>query len=208
MQTTALTPEQLFHACAQGDRAAAGEFYTRYHGLIASVALRLARRWHVPHLADDLIHQVYVRLWERRCTALTSFRGQGPGSDAAYLRVLTANAVTDACRSLYSRKDQRPDAVSIEEMPPVAVEDNQAVVNIHLADAERCLRLHLPADEIERNLQIVKLYFLFDFTSARISRISCFRLTAAGVDSVIHRCRTAFAKCFPAPKGKSAARSL
>jgi DNA-directed RNA polymerase specialized sigma24 family protein len=208
MDTGSLTPEQLFSACARGERSAADEFHNRYHGLIASIALRLGRRWKFPHLTDDLIHQVYVHLWDNRCAALAAFRDHGPGSDAAYLRVLAANALTDACRSIYSRKDQRYDTVSIENAPAVAAAENKAVVHIHLADAERCLRIYLPAAEIERNLQIVKLYFLFDYTAARIAQIACFRLTAAGVDSVIHRCRAAFAKCFQATKGKSAAHPL
>jgi len=197
--------DQLFVKCSHGDQSAAGEFYRRYHSAICAVAIRIVRQWRLPHLANDAVHHVYLKLWSNQCRALVTFQDQGPNSDMAYVRVLAANAASDFCKSLRTRPDQRGDAVPIDKVPAPAAEDNRAMVNLQLEDAERCLRRHLPAEEIERDLQIVKLFFLFEFTAAHIGRLSSIGLSAAGVESVIHRCRKAFAKCFAQPKGKTAA---
>jgi len=200
--------DQLFVKCSRGDQWAAGEFYRRYHSAISAVAIRTVRQWRLAHLANDAVHHVYVKLWSNQCRALVAFQYQGPNSDMAYVRVLAANAASDFCKSLRTRPDQRGDAVPIDKVPAPAAEDNRAMVNLQLEDAERCLRLHLPAAESERDLQIVKLFFLFEFTAAHIGRLSSIGLSAAGVESVIHRCRRAFAKCFAQPKGKTAPGSL
>lgn len=200
--------DRLFAACADGDQSAASEFHRRYHSAICAVVIRIVRRWQLSHLADDVVHHVYVKLWNNHCRALTAFRDQGPNSDVAYLRVLAANATSDFCKSLRTRPDQRGDAIPIEDALPPSAADNRAIVNLQLEDAERCLRRHLPAEEVERDLQIVKLYFLFEYTAAHIGRLTSVGLSVGGVESVIHRCRKAFAKCFPAANGKTASGSL
>lgn len=208
MEIDAFPPDRLFHACSEGSQAATGEFYRRYHSSICAVVIRIARRWRLSHLSDDLVHQVYLKMFNNQCRALVAFQDRGTNSDFAYIRVLTANATIDYCRSLKVRPDQSADAVSLDDAPAVLVEDNRAIVHLQLEEAERCLRLHLPPTQVERDLQIVKLYFLFEFTAAHIGRLSTIGLSAAGVDSVIHRCRKAFAKCFPVAKGKTSAGTL
>ena len=135
--------DQLFVKCSRGDQSAAGEFYRRYHSAICAVAIRTVRQWRLPHLANDAVHHVYLKLWSNQCRALVAFQYQGPNSDMAYVRVLAANAASDFCKSLRTRPDQRGDAVPIDKVPAPAAEDNRAMVNLQLEDAERCLRRHL-----------------------------------------------------------------
>ncbi len=80
-----LSPEELVLACRQTDDAAAWrEFVGRFHRLIATVALRVARRWgeSSPQLIDDLVQETYLKLCDDNFRMLRKFKSHHP--DAFY----------------------------------------------------------------------------------------------------------------------------
>src|SRR6516165_12566615 len=107
MEYIALSAEDLVRACSQtGDSAAWEEFVRRFHRLIATVALRVARRWgdFSPQAVDDLIQETYLKLCASNFRILRSFKSQHPDAFYGYLKVVTANLVHDHCKTAHSLK--------------------------------------------------------------------------------------------------------
>jgi RNA polymerase sigma-70 factor (ECF subfamily) len=98
MDYASVSPEELVLACRQTDDVAAWrEFVCRFHRLIATVALRVARRWgeSSPQLIDDLVQETYLKLCGDNFRMLRKFKSDHPDAFCGYLNVVTANLVHD-----------------------------------------------------------------------------------------------------------------
>jgi RNA polymerase sigma-70 factor, ECF subfamily len=85
MDYATLSADELVIACGQSDDPAAWqEFVQRFHRLIATVALRVARRWGEPspQVIDDLVQETYLKLCADNFQALRAFKPHHP--DAFY----------------------------------------------------------------------------------------------------------------------------
>ena len=122
-----LSPEELVLACRQTDDVAAWrEFVGRFHRLIATVALRVARRWgeSSPQLIDDLVQETYLKLCDDNFRMLRKFKSdhpdafygypihrleyqgsgeQSPPADAAFAIMLGLNEFIPQCRCIKRR---------------------------------------------------------------------------------------------------------
>ena len=102
-----LSPEELVLACRQTDDVAAWrEFVGRFHRLIATVALRVARRWgeSSPQLIDDLVQETYLKLCDDNFRMFRKFKSHHPDAFYGYLKVVTANLVHDHFKAAHSSK--------------------------------------------------------------------------------------------------------
>src|SRR5262249_54164894 len=107
MDYASLSAEELVLACGQSDDAAAWqEFVRRFYRLIATVALRVARRWggSSPQIIDDLVQETYLKLCADNLQMLRSFKSQHPDAFYGYLKVVTANLVHDHFKAVHSSK--------------------------------------------------------------------------------------------------------
>lgn len=82
----------LLKAVSDGDTAAIGSLYDLHGSQCFSLALRLLQGDH--EAAEDVVHQVFVRLWR-------SIRGDGAESESAgmWLLHMTRNACLDLVRA-------------------------------------------------------------------------------------------------------------
>jgi RNA polymerase sigma factor (sigma-70 family) len=189
--------EELIKACAEGeDTSAWEEFIRRFHPLIAAVVRRTARRWgnDSPELVDDLIQEIYLKIYVDRKRLLGEFKPQHPNAFYGFLAVITAHLVDDYFRSRLSQKhgSGQPEA-SIDESTAVA---NSAATNrpaedvfrnLQLSEVERALSSCVGGAEPERDLTIFWLYYKDGVSAAAIARLPSILLNVKGVESVIHR---------------------
>ena len=97
--------DSLMERMALGDGRALEQLYDRYHILVYSVALRVVRD---QMLAEDVVQEVFVRLW-RRPQAYDPARGRF----LSWLMSVTRNRAIDEVRRVTRRRrleDQREDA--------------------------------------------------------------------------------------------------
>jgi RNA polymerase sigma-70 factor (ECF subfamily) len=126
---------ELTDAIARSDEQALGEAYRRHAAASRSLALRILRD---EALADDVVQEVFVRLWTR------ADRYDGArGSLRSYLLAQTHGRALDLLRSETARR--RREARDIHSAPPVDVE-REAIANT-VADEVRRALASLPEDE-------------------------------------------------------------
>ncbi|MGD0569880.1 MAG: sigma-70 family RNA polymerase sigma factor [Candidatus Sulfotelmatobacter sp.] len=189
--------EELIKACAEGDDPAAWEeFIRRFHGLIAAVVRRTARRWgsDSPELVDDMIQETFLKIYAGRRRLLSAFKPQHPEAFYGFLAVITANLVNDYFRTRHSQKhgSGQPEA-SIDESTAVAdaaatnrpAED--VFRNLQLGEVERALSSCIGGVERERDRTIFWLYYRDGVSAAAIARLPSISLKVKGVESVISR---------------------
>ena len=95
----------LMERLAAGEGRALEQLYDRYHILVYSVALRIVRD---QMLAEDIVQEVYLRLW-RRPQSYDPTRGRF----LSWLMSVTRNRAIDEVRRISRRlriEDRRPDA--------------------------------------------------------------------------------------------------
>jgi RNA polymerase sigma-70 factor (ECF subfamily) len=128
----------LTAAIARSDEAALSEAYRRHASASRSLALRLVRD---PALADDVVQEVFFRLWTR-ADQFDSDRG----SLRAFLLAQTHGRSLDLVRSEMARRrrEEREGRTVREPAPDV----EQQVVRNAIADEVRAALAQLP--ELER----------------------------------------------------------
>jgi RNA polymerase sigma-70 factor (ECF subfamily) len=130
---------ELTAAIARSDEAALSEAYRRHAGASRSLALRLVRD---PALADDVVQEVFVRLWTR-AEQFDSERG----TLRAFLLAQTHGRSLDLVRSeMARRRREERDARTVREPAP---DVEQQVVRNALADEVRAALAQLPVLERE-----------------------------------------------------------
>jgi RNA polymerase sigma-70 factor, ECF subfamily len=194
---SALSPEKLILACTSiGDTAAWEEFLRRFHRLIATVALRIARRWGgaSPQLVDDLVQETYLKLCENNFQLLRTFQFRHDEAIYGYLKVLTANLVHDHFKSIRSQK--RGGAVesvssdSIDVAPdrtPARSTTESAEQNIFIGEIDACLRALDSHGHPGRDRTIFWLYYRVGLAASAIAALPTIGLTTKGVESTLLR---------------------
>lgn len=190
-----LSAPELFRACAGGDPLALEEFVRRYDPSIRLAVLRAARRHRCQDSMDDLAQHAYSRFFERPEAIFRSFEMRTPDADKAYVRVVATRAAIDWCR-LRNRDRVFTWGNPGAELPEIAVQGDEALARIELEQVERFLLEALPRKEAARDVKILRLFCLHEFTAVQIAALASIGLTAKGVEAVIHRCRRLLAGHF------------
>ncbi|MGA3196173.1 MAG: sigma-70 family RNA polymerase sigma factor [Terriglobales bacterium] len=190
--------EELIQACTEnGDAAAWEEFVRRFHGLIAAVVLRTARRWgsNSPELVDDLIQETYLKICADRKLLLSEFKPRHPEAFYGYLKVVTSNVVHDYFRARHSQKrglglaESSLDDVEFMRTALTAAASEDVHRNILLQEVDGILCSALTGDEQTqaRDRTIFWLYYRYGLTAPAIARLPSISLGVKGVESVIYR---------------------
>jgi len=179
---------ELFASCAAGSAEAWDEFHRRYHKHIAGVVIRVLRNYSVAvHDTEDVIQEVYRKLWADDRRRLGIFRDQGPGSDFGYLKLLAERTALDWRRR--TRTQSRnvganvswSDAKGAEPAAGDPLERAILIDQVHSAIAD-------VADVRDR--LIFWLHHRAGMTSAAIAARKSIGLTDKGVQSVLKRLKS------------------
>jgi RNA polymerase sigma factor (sigma-70 family) len=198
MNYASLSPEELILACMQNDDVAAWEeFVRRFQRLIASVAVRIARRWGEPspHVIDDLVQETYLKLCADNFRLLRRFKSHHQDAFYGYLKVVTANLVHDHFKAAHSSK-RGSGTIEFTTDEPVAsatgvtglasaVKSSERGVLLREIDA--MIRKLAAGPQLRRSRRIFWLYYRFGFTASAIAALPYIGLNTKGVESTILR---------------------
>lgn len=197
MDYKALSPVELVLHCLQtGEDLAWGEFVRRFHPLIASVVIRVGRRWGESSRAviDDLVQETYLKLCADRETLLENFQAARPDAVFGFVKVFTANLVHDYFKAVHSRKrgggakietadDQTPnDPSGTSSCDPRSIERSVLMNQI-----DACLRATETGPNARRDRHIFWLYYRVGLPASAIAALPAVRLSTKGVESTILR---------------------
>jgi len=198
MDYASLSPEELILACRRTDDAAAwGEFVRRFHRLIATVALRVARRWGEPspQQIDDLVQETYLKLCADNFRMLRGFKSRHPDAFYGYLKVVTANLVHDhfkAARS--SKRGSGTIEIAVDEQvqsAPDSLGAASAAKNsergILLREVDDALSRVAAGPHLERDRRLFWLYYRVGLTADAIAGLRFIGLSTKGVESSLLR---------------------
>jgi RNA polymerase sigma-70 factor (ECF subfamily) len=198
MDYASLSPEELVLACGQTDDVAAwGEFVRRFHRLIATVALRVTRRWGEPspQLIDDLVQETYLKLCANNFRMLRRFKSHHPDAFYGYLKVVTANLVHDHFKAAHSSK-RGSGAIEIAadgqvQSGPDALGTASAVKScergILLRELDATLSKVAAGPHLERDRKVFWLYYRVGLTADAIAGLPYIGLSTKGVESSLLR---------------------
>jgi RNA polymerase sigma factor (sigma-70 family) len=155
---------------------------TRRHDAFLRATLS-GQSWTLRHDLDDLVQEVWVKLWRNDWHGLRQWRGiteGGPNvSLRPYLRTIARNVLMDYLRS-------RPPERFLEHGEAENLEDDQALPAVDPGDVDRVIQACGRVCP-NRNCQIVRLYYLDEATPRDIAER--FNLSERGVRTVLYRCR-------------------
>jgi RNA polymerase sigma-70 factor, ECF subfamily len=198
MDGAVLSAEELVLKCIQsGDEASWEEFVRRFHGLIATVALRVSRRWGEPssQLIDDLVQETYLKLCENNFRLLRSFEPHHPDAFYGYLKVVTANLVHDYVKTKRAAKRGSGTTEVANEAAVESAADAPASAAAVQCSERRILLEELDAmlcelaegSRLERDRRIFWLYYRVGLTANAIAALPSIGLSTKGVESTILR---------------------
>lgn len=191
--------DELVSACTDSrDATAWEEFVHRFHTLIATVALRTARKWTNPasSLLDDLVQETYLKLCADDCRLLRDFRPQHEGAIFAFLKILTTNVVHDHFKARHAMK--RGSGETEESLDGsnhnsgirsgTATRPKDLIEHdILLRQIDSCLIRSVDADEITRSRRIFWLYYRWGMSARAIASLPGIGLTTKGVETALRR---------------------
>ena len=197
MDYSILSPEKLILACtAAKDTAAWEEFVRRFHRLIATAVLRIARRWGnaSPQLVDDLVQETYLKLCENNCQLLRAFQSRHNEAIFGYIKVVASNLVHDHFKSMRSQKRggavesasfDSIDAAHAKTSTRTSAESTEQIIFISEVDA--CLRVMDSREHPGRDRKIFWLYYRVGLAASAIAALPTIGLTTKGVESTLLR---------------------
>jgi RNA polymerase sigma-70 factor (ECF subfamily) len=189
--------EELIRTCADSsDGAAWEEFVSRFHRPISLSIARTACKWgkDPAQFVDDLLQEVYCKLWTDKCRLLVEFaRQHSEEAVLGYVRTISINVAHDHFKSLHSQKRGAGETDKmLEDFDPAAngasfgapeAMDHQVL----LSQIEEQLLDCAAGSNQERDCIIFWLYYLQRMSAKAIAGLATIKLTAKGVEAVIFR---------------------
>jgi RNA polymerase sigma factor (sigma-70 family) len=207
---TAISPEDLVFACLRSaEESAWVEFVRRFHPLIASVVLRLARQWGQtsPQAIDDLIQDAYLKLCADRGLILQNFRPAHKDAIYGYIKVFTANLVHDHFKAARSQKRGGVAVTtSIEAAEPTCRHEASTPgaatldLSVLIQQVDACLHSITPGPNGDRDRRIFWLYYRVGLAAREIAALPTIGLATKGVESTLMRLTNQVRKRLMPPK--------
>lgn len=145
---------ELMDAMGRGDLAALELLYDRYSALVFSVSLRVL---HDAHLAEDVVQEVYLRLW-RQPASFDPTRGRF----ISWLMSVTRNRALDELRRV-SRRNRSEDADDDENNPITGIPSTDRLddpaLGAELAEQRAAVRVAMTRLPPEQRRAIELAYF-------------------------------------------------
>jgi RNA polymerase sigma factor (sigma-70 family) len=186
---SALSLGELVTICAAEGRPEAWELLIQQtQPLVASVVLRIARRWgqNSPTTVEDLVQEVYLKLCANRRQLMRQFDVRHPDSFWGFLKVLSANLATDYFRSQLAQKRSTgaSDAAIAGQVAALPIDPDRQVL-LHQIDS--ILYSQLPQASRSRDRMVFRLYYRYGMTARAIAEIPAVGLNVKGVESLVLR---------------------
>ena len=173
------------------------EFVRRFHRLIATVALRIARRWGdpSPQVIDDVVQETYLKLCAGNFRILRIFKSHHPDAFYGYLRVVTANIAHDHFKAAHSAKrgsgtvEVAADAqiTSAADTFATGVGVKSSERGILLREVDAVLKRLAAGPHLERDRRVFWMYYRVGLTARAIAALPSIGLSTKGVESTILR---------------------
>jgi len=194
---SSMTAEELIRACTESDDGAAWEeFVARFQRPISLSIARTVCKWGKnPRLfVDDLLQEVYCKLWADKCRLLLHFAEQHSDEVVlGYIRTIAINVAHDHFKSLHTQKhgageteqlheDFEPAAKSGSFGGPEAMDREVFLEQVH-EQVQNCAA----GSNQERDCLIFWFYYLQGMSAKAIAALATIKLTAKGVEAVIFR---------------------
>jgi RNA polymerase sigma-70 factor (ECF subfamily) len=192
----ALSSDELVRLClASHDEAAWSEFVRRFHPLIATVVLRMCRKWgdDSPQIVDDLVQETYLKLCTGRDRLLQNFRPAHPDAIFGYIKVFTANLVHDHFKALHTQRrggttlQSSVDCELEANLPSTAADARSMERAVLIGEIDACLRAVETGPNVDRDRRIFWLYYRVGLSANAIASLPSTGLTTKGVESTISR---------------------
>ena len=189
--------EELIRTCADSsDGAAWEEFVSRFHRPISLSIARTACKWgkDPAQFVDDLLQEVYCKLWTDKCRLLVEFARQH--SDEAvlgYIKTIAINVAHDHFKSLHSQKRGAGETDQLhEDFDPAAQGGSFGGPDamdreVFLKQVDAQLQDCAAGSNQERDCLIFWFYYLQGMSAKAIAALATIKLTAKGVEAVIFR---------------------
>jgi RNA polymerase sigma-70 factor (ECF subfamily) len=156
--------DTLLQRITQGDGEALAELYDRYAGQVLGLCVRILNE---RQLAEDVLQEVFVRVWERAHTFEAS-----RGSGAAWLMGITRNMCIDQLRRMRARPQAAEDSAEGDSLPfeeslpdPESDVPERATLNERAALVRRALAALNPEQR-----QVIELSFFQGLTRREIAK--------------------------------------
>jgi RNA polymerase sigma-70 factor, ECF subfamily len=192
-----MSAEELIRACAEAnDGAPWEEFVSRFQRPISLSITRTACKWgeNPAQFVDDLLQEVYCKLWADKCRLLLQFAQQhSEEAVLGYIKTIATNLAHDHFKSLHSRKhgSRETDQLHDDFDPPAPASSfgHPEALNreIFLKQVDAQLQDCAAGSNHERDCLIFWFYYLQGMSAKAIAALAAIKLTAKGVEAVIFR---------------------
>jgi DNA-directed RNA polymerase specialized sigma24 family protein len=192
-----MTAEELIHACAESnDGAAWEEFVARFQRPTSLSIARTACKWgkNPTQFVDDLLQEVYCKLWADKCRLLLQFAQQhSEEAVLGYIRTIAINIAHDHFKSLHSQKHGAGETDQLhEDFDPTAQAGSFGGPDamdreVFLKEVDDQLQDCAAGSNRDRDCLIFWFYYLQGMSAKAIAVLTTVKLTAKGVEAVIYR---------------------
>lgn len=163
------------------------EFVRRTQSLIASVIINTVRRWRepAPSLVDDLIQDVYVKLFANDRKALRSIKNEYENTIFGYLKVVASNVVRDHFRQLANKADE----IDLDDaaLPPGPNDSEHLEFLYKKEQIKGILKTLSSSGTYQRDSAIFWCFYEQGYTAKEISLLPTAGLSVKGVEAVLFR---------------------
>lgn len=204
-----LTHQELVQSLAKAPRSRLlqNEFVARYKDYIRQTVARAVYDMGktrasgiLREMTEDLVNEVFYRVFRNDCRVLRGVEAHYESSIFAYLRVMCLNMVRNfirdhftkeplaLCRAALAWNQEGETPNLLEQMP--GEEEQERAAHIHeaaLCAAEVWSKQVSFAQNMDRNLLVFKLHFLYGYHYDEIARIKGLGLGESGVGNTIAR---------------------
>lgn len=188
MATQDQTASELIAACLQtGSESAWRDLVLRFQPLIASVILRVVRRYDDQDLGlvDDLVQETFLRLCRNDSKVLRQFDHRHETATFAFMKVVAASVANDHFRGLHAQKRAGEYAVDSDILDRTALATGpRADDRLLMLDIQRSLE---QVTESPGERSIFWLYYRQGFSAVDIAAMPGIALSAKGVESCLLR---------------------
>jgi RNA polymerase sigma factor (sigma-70 family) len=184
---------QLISICSTTrDEAAWTEFVRRYQPLIAGAISRYVRRMGnvSRELVEELIQEVYVKLWANNFYALKTFEISHEPALPSFIKAVAVSVAHEHFRGTRSFKRRR-EVEKERELESESIDAHNSSSTpereVLLQEIDRVLRRDSQSPNFERDYKIFWLHYKSGLTAKEISHLPGLGLTVKGIESVLLR---------------------
>lgn len=183
---------ELIRACLEtGDKAAWEEFIRRVHPVVASSALRTARRFRTtsPGLVEDLVQETFIRICANQCRVLREAHLENPEGIFSLVKTIAIHATYDHFRTgLAGKRGGGQPELPLDTFAESGIAGSEGLPSIERRILIREIDDYLAA-EVKRPADrwIFWLRYRHGLTAEEIAAVPGIGLRPDGVESLIRR---------------------